>query len=127
MAKTMLGCSGFFCFPSLVSGPCCNPVVFGLSILLYWGAELMLCVGTGKDRVNPARQSEGKESPFPFACPHPAARSCLGCTCAALGAVDVSSAVLGGIIWKGGEGAVLGSALGEKLGVLPAVLCPHCD
>lgn len=61
------------------------------------GTELVLCVGTGRGRVNPTQHGEGKESPFPFACPHPAARSCLGCTCPAPGAVDMSAA----LCWEG--------------------------
>lgn len=43
MAKTMLGCSVFFLSP--VSGPCCHPVLSGLSILPCRGTELVLCGG----------------------------------------------------------------------------------
>lgn len=97
MAKTVLGCSVSFCSPSLVAGPCCNPVVSGLCILPCWGVELVLCAGAGRGRVNPTQHSKGKESPFPFSCPHPAARNCLGCICPPLGAVDIAAA----LCWEG--------------------------
>lgn len=38
--------------------------------------------GAGLTRLGIAR---GRKVPFPFACPHPAAGSCLGCTCLAPG------------------------------------------
>lgn len=76
--------------------------ITGLSSFLQsrclWSEYLpVLCAGTGRGRVNPTQHSQGKESPFLFACPHPAARSCLGCTCPALGAVDVAAA----LFWEG--------------------------
>lgn len=57
------------------------------------GMQSWCCAEAGRGRVNPAQHSEGKEGPFPFLCPHPAAGSCLGCTCLASVAVGVAAAL----------------------------------
>lgn len=66
MAKAMLGCSGFFCSPSLLSGPClpsCSlwseyPPVLGYRASAVWGLE-----GAGLTQLSTAR---GRKVPFPL-------------------------------------------------------------
>lgn len=95
------------------------------------GTELVLCwkrglEGAGLTQLSTAR---GRKVPFPFhahilqpgaAWDAPAqllGPSFWGCGCC-------SSAVLGGITWKGGKGAVLGSSSGREAGCPPGSAVP---
>lgn len=124
----MLGCSVFFLLPLLVSGPCCHPVLSGLSseyppVLGYRASAVWELEGAGLIQLSTVK---GRKVPFPLHAHILQPGAAWDAPAQLLGLWRLQQHCAGRDNLEGwGRGLCWGPALGEKLGVPLEVPYPH--